>query len=68
MELKFTCVFKLLWLRFLQTSTNATVTPASTMERVLINQTALTAAARTDLMATNVKHVRGNCMQFAMNL
>ena len=54
-------------LRFLQISTNATVTLASTMERVLISQTALTAAAQTDLLATDVKQVRGNCMQFAMN-
>ena len=66
-ELKFTCVLKSLWLRFLQMSTNATVTLASTMERVLISQTALTAAVQKDLLATDVKQVRGNCMQFAMN-
>ena len=66
-ELKLTCVFKWLLLRFLQILTNATVTLALTMERVLINQTALTAAAQTDLLATDVKQVRGNCMQFAMN-
>ena len=53
---------------FLQISTNATVTIVSTMERVLINQTALTAAAQTDLLATDVKQVKGNCLQFAMNL
>ena len=68
MELKFLCVFELLSLRLLQTSMNATVTLASTMERVLINQTALTATAQTDLLATDVKQVRGNCMQFAINL
>ena len=68
MELKFLCVFELLLLRLLQTSMNATVTLASTMERVLIDQTALTAAAQMDLLATDVKQVRGNCMQFAMNL
>ena len=68
MELKFLFVFELLSLRLLQTSMNATVTLASTMERVLINQAALTAAAQTDLLATDVKKVRGNCMQFAINL
>ena len=68
MELKFICVYDLLWLRLLQTSMNVTVTPASTMERVLTSQTALTAAAQTDLLATDVKQVRGNCVQFAMNL
>ena len=68
MELKFICVYDLLWLRLLQTSMNATVTPASTMERVLSSQTALTAAAQKDLLATDVKQVRGNCVQFAMNL
>ena len=50
--------FKLLWLRFLQISTNATVTLVSTMEHVLINQTALTAAAQKDLLATDVKQVK----------
>ena len=68
MELKFLCVFELLSLRLLQTSMNATVTLASTMERVLINQTALTAAAPTGLLATDVKQVKGNCMQFTINL
>ena len=53
---------------FLQISTNATVTLVLTMERVLINQTPLTAAAQTDLLATDVKQVRWNCVQFAMNL
>ena len=53
---------------FLQISTNATVTLVSTVERVLISQTALTAAAQTDLLATDVKQVKGNCLQFAMNL
>ena len=67
MELNFPWVFELLWLRLLQTSMNATVTLASTMEPVLISQTALTAAAQTDLLATDVKQVRGNCMQFAMS-
>ena len=67
MELKFICGYDLLWLRLLQTSMNATVTLASTMEHVLINQTALTAAAQMDLLATDVKQVRGNSMQFAMN-
>ena len=67
-ELKFTCVFKLSLLRLSQISMNAKVTLASTMERVLISQTALTAAAQTDLLATDVKQVRGNCTQFAMNL
>ena len=59
--------FKLLWLRFLQISTNATVTLVSTMEHVLINQTALIAAAQTDLLATDVKQVKGNCTEFAKN-
>ena len=68
MQLKITCVFKLLWLRLLQPSMNATVTPVSTMERVLINRIALTAAAQTDLLAIDVKQVKGNCMQFAINL
>ena len=53
---------------FLQISTNATVTLASTMERVLISQTALTAAAHKDLLATDVKQVRANFMQFALNV
>ena len=47
---------------------NATVTPASTMERALISQTALTAAAHKDLLVTDVKQVRGNCVQFTINL
>ena len=68
MELKFICVYDLLWLRLSQTSIIAKVTPASTMERVLISQTALTAAAHKDLLATDVKQIRGNFMQFAMNL
>ena len=68
MQLKITSVFKLLWLRLLQPSMNATVTPASTIERVLINQTALAAAAQTDLLAIDVKQVKGNCTQFAINL
>ena len=68
MELKFICVDDLLWLRLLQTSMNATVTLVSTMESVLISQTALTAAAHEDLLATDVKQVRGNYVQFAMNL
>ena len=67
MELKFLCVFELLWLRLLQTSMNATVTLASTMERVSISQAASTAAAQMDLLATDVKQVRANCMQVAMN-
>ena len=46
---------------------NATVTLASTMEPVLISQTALTAAAQMDLLAIDVKQVRGNGMQFAIN-
>ena len=67
MELKFIRVHDLLWLRLLQTSMNATVTLVSTTERVLISQAALTAAAHKDLLATDVKQVRGNSMQFAMN-
>ena len=53
---------------FLQISTNATVTLVSTMERALINQTALTAAAQTGLLAAVVKQVRGNCTLFEMKL
>ena len=68
MELKFIYVFELLWLRLLQTSMNATVTLVSIMELVWISQTALTAAVHKDLLATVVKHVRGNCTQFAMIL
>ena len=47
---------------------SATVTLVSTMERALINQTALTAAANQDLLATDVKQVKGNFMQFEINL
>ena len=68
MELKFICVYNLLWFRLLQSSMNAKVIPASTMERVLTSQTALTATAQRDLLATDVKQVRGNFMQFAMYL
>ena len=68
MELKFLWGFESLWLRLLQTLMNATVTLVSTMERALINQTASTAAAHKDLLATDVKQVRSNCVQFVMNL
>ena len=41
-------------------SMNATATLVSTMERVLIRETALSAAVHKDLLATDVKQVTDN--------